>query len=270
VKNSTLVKKSTNVKKTFVEDIPKEPDKSCQKKEVIFELKETEKILTSTKNIEKAKKEEKSNLTNLQSVKEDVNTNIVDHESDDIVVNDESQPINNIESIPIVDKLNENEKVDQSKFVERAPDVLGHLYTAEEFRRELTIFDVEGDGNCLSRSLAVAIGLQQDEYDSIKRSILEYLKDNSDTMKEKTGLSDEDYKKEVDDFSKEDAWGGEVELLAFEMISGLRVVVYNEQFDVNTKETTSYICSRGLSAEEDYKKARIKLLFCRQIGRAHV
>lgn len=135
-------------------------------------------------------------------------------------------------------------------------DERNHVIPAEDFQMTETVKRVMGDGGCLYRSLLYSIGLNEDLVQQLRNSIATWL-ENWILSSDSPGYEAE-ILSEIISTPDPESWGGELQIFAFEKMSGLRVVVYEEIVDPNGN-AEFYVCQRGL--EESNEKDRSNAVF---------
>jgi hypothetical protein len=174
-------------------------------------------------------------------------------------LNDDIEIVN-IENIDNNPHIN----VDESDPICDDKDYLNYFVNPDKVRHDELIVNVDGDGNCLFRSLAGCLGLNI-SHEDLRREISKYMcnEDNAEAISAmcERHLLVEDIMIRGQEVKKDGIWGGMDEINAFELMSGINVIVYNEK--LQTTDTIDYKCIKGFNAGE-IRRPAVAIILGRQ------
>jgi len=127
------------------------------------------------------------------------------------------------------------------------------------------IVEIKGDGNCLYRAILKAMGLNDNDYQLLKNAIANWYENNRKECNKLIPLDENGLDQQIERVKKDKEWGSELEILAFEQISDIKVIVYTElRKSDKSKAITHYNCTRGIEINKNDIKTtspKITLIF---------
>jgi len=161
---------------------------------------------------------------------------------------DASTGIGNSSSVHVEDVL---VKLIETGFQSALVDYAGQVYDPETFRRNFAVQTIIGDGSCFYRAVLSGIGVSESETQPFREAIADWFIKYSHLMFERFALTETQMLVRSEAI-RENEWGDEYEMYAFEQMSGIRIIVYSEETRLDKRkrsEITRYACTRGLGDE---------------------
>jgi hypothetical protein len=151
---------------------------------------------------------------------------------------------------------------------DKLKDWEGYEYSIDEFRRTEIIWKINGDGNCLFRSILASLSLDDNQQVALRRAIAKWMNENADEFITKFGWTEEETVQRSSEILSGD-WGDESEIFAFEKMSGILVIVYEEIHNIpadpqstqNESTLVKYTCRRGITNRSQEIGPKIVILY---------
>ena len=106
-------------------------------------------------------------------------------------------------------------------------------FTNKVMERACTLVDIDGDGNCLFRSISEQIFGNEFMHKSLRKLCVEYMKANEDTLKFYLDVDDDmDFEDYVEHMAEDGAWAGYFELYCLCMVLEVNFVVVMHDMNV--------------------------------------
>jgi hypothetical protein len=145
-------------------------------------------------------------------------------------------------------------------FIPDRVDTADFSYTPEELRRRENVIEIPGDGNCLFRSLLEALGLDQKKHITLRWAIASYMENKQQDFVSEGFIDLDTLKGRINALRTPSEFGEETDILVFEKMSGINVMVYQEIYDDNG-QLIKIAVNRGLKSDK-----YIAILHCKLTG----
>jgi hypothetical protein len=217
--------------------------------------------LTTTKQVRKAPDEKFTPIeeVKIESTEKKQELPVTDNNKMELDSFDWNHPSD--DEIDIVNKTSVNEFILDDQ-VELKIDMQGYTYPLDNFRRNENITKINGDGNCLFRSLLASLNLQDDQHVALRKATADWMEKNVKLLMDTYHIDETETLQRINTIKQNYTWGDDYEIFAFEKMSNLKVIVYQEIYN-DKKICTHTVCVRGLNESDDPNTHRVALLFCK-------
>jgi hypothetical protein len=147
-------------------------------------------------------------------------------------INVDLDDVTELMSTQIAEKVLDITELNNVTFLEiEKKDTHEFTYTPEEFRRHEIVKDVEGDGNCLFRAILEALNLNQEKHIDLRWAIASYMENKIADLVESGFLDEDTIKSRINKLRQSGVYGEDTDILVFEKMSQINVLLYQEQYD---------------------------------------